>query len=149
MIWIGLVVALALFALVWAGPGLRRWYRAITAERARELFVLQRERLERTFAELAQSAARARGEEWGIPKFGEEVSFARRVRSSEIIAFVDFDPNASRSDGASVENGSTAIFHYHQGQWGTSGRALIGMTRGEALSHFGSEYHSITFSSGE
>lgn len=129
---------------------LKRIYREITAERAHELFQLQREMLEAKFFELARSAGNPRGAVWSDCEFESESSFARHQRSGEIVSFVEitvhFAPAPAKdSEFVGSNRQATAVFHYHHGQWGTGGRTLFDMSPTEALEHFGEEYENISF----
>ena len=147
-----MIAGLVVLALViWLTfPYLRRVYREVTAERAHELFQLQREMLEAKFVELARSAGNPRGALWADCEFESDCYFARHLHKGEIVAFIEvtvhFAPAETKdSEFVGSNRQATAVFHYHHGQWGTGGRTLFDMTPSEALEHFGELYEAISF----
>ena len=90
-------VAAILFLLAWRP--LRRWGREVQLERARELFALQRERLEAKFFDLAARGGKPRGLRWKNIDWENEVVFARdRIEdgASHVAAAGDEDADHGR-----------------------------------------------------
>ena len=138
--------------LVWLGyRPLRKIYREIEVERARELFSLQRERLEAKFIDLAGSSGKPRGFTWENCEFADAVRFARDRQTGQLGAFVEVSIRIAPRAGALAKHNAsteqprhaTAVFHYQHGQWGTGGRALLNMNPDEAISHFQTQYESL------
>lgn len=148
--WVGLVVVLLIGIVAVIFLPARRLYQEIKAERARELFQLQREMLEAKFFELARLVGNPKGATWSECDFENEAALARQTRTGELVAFVEMTVRFTAapptdSDIVGTARQATAIFHYHHGQWGTSGRTLFDMTPQEAIEHFSSEYRPIDF----
>lgn len=130
---------------------LRRLLREIEFERARELFLLQRERLEAKFFHLASSSGKPKGLTWDDCDFQSAVSFVRDKSTGQLSAFVEVTIRFSAVLGGGMEDvaavgnlrNATAVFHYQHGQWGTGGRALFNMNPREAIQHFQAQYEPI------
>lgn len=144
-------VAFLLAALAACIRPLRRLFREVEIEKARELFTLQRERLEAKFVDLASAAGKPKGLAWENCDFHSLVCFARDRSTGQLSAFVEVTISFSAVEGGGMEQveavtekrHATAVFHYHHGQWGTSGRALFNMTPKEAISHFQAQYEPV------
>lgn len=140
-----------LLAVVIAARPIRRLAREIQFERARELFTLQRERLEAKFVQLASSTGRPKGLLWDTCDFQSPICFVREKRSGQLSAFVEVTIRFSAIEGGGMEHvaavserrAATAVFHYHHGQWGTGGRVLFNMNPKEAIDHFQAQYEAI------
>ena len=91
MLWLwltlGVIVALAVVVAFGWRP-LRRLGGAIQVERARELFFLERERIESGFIAAAAATGKPRGLRWKDCSFDDEVEFARDRQSRQLIALV-------------------------------------------------------------
>lgn len=148
---LGLLIVVGLGALLYQPA--RRFLRAINAERGHELFQLQREMLEAKFVELARSTGNPRGARWADCDFEGDPRFARNVRSGELVAFMEvtvhFETPDEHIDSSSEIIGNnrqaTAVFHFHHGQWGTSGRTLFDMSPEEAIEHYSNQYEPLAF----
>jgi hypothetical protein len=144
------VVAFLLLGLIVAKP-IRRLSREIQFERARELFSLQRERLEAKFVQLASSTGKPKGLHWEQCEFHSPVCFVRDKMTGQLSAFVGVNIRFSAVRGGTMEHvpavgerrEATAVFHYHHGQWGTGGRVLFNMNPKEAIDHFQAQYEPI------
>jgi hypothetical protein len=154
--WQGLVIVAGaagflLAAAVACIRPLRRLYREVEIEKARELFALQRERLEAKFVDLAAATGKPKGLAWENCDFHSLVCFARDRSSGQLSAFVEVTISFSAIEGGGMEQveavsdkrRATAVFHYQHGQWGTSGRALFNMTPKEAIRHFQAQYEPV------
>ena len=150
--WIvgGAVVVVAIGAV--CRRPIRRIIREIEAERARELFHLQRERLEAKFHDLAKMAGKPKGLRWEACEFHSSVSFVRERTTGQLTAFAEVTIRFSAIEGEGMEEveavknlrHASAVFHYHKGQWGTGGRALFNMNPEEAAHHFQDQYEPIS-----
>ncbi|MCS6977693.1 MAG: hypothetical protein NZM31_11900 [Gemmatales bacterium] len=149
---IPLLAGLGFVAVFLAWKPLRNWFREVQAERARELFTLQRERLEAKFLEAANASGKPRGLRWADCDWASEVRYVRDRRSGEIFALVEvavrFEaiPDGPMEDWPAVRDirQATGVFFFHKGQWHTHGRALFNMTPDQAVNHFGGQYESLS-----
>lgn len=150
-VWIVAGIAgLLILALTLYRP-LKRMMRDIEFERARELFSLQRERLEAKFYDLASSTGKPKGLRWEECDFHSAVSFARDKTTGQLSAFAEVTIRFSAIEGGGMEEveavgnlrHATAVFHYHKGQWGTGGRTLFNMNPREAIDHFQAQFEAI------
>lgn len=130
---------------------IRRFWRDVEGERAKELFHLQRERLEAKFFELARLSGKPKDMIWEECDFADPAIFMRDRKTNQLSALVGVTIRFSAVAGGRMENvaavrnlrDATAVFHYHRGQWGTGGRALLNMTPTEALTHFEQQYEPL------
>ncbi len=140
-------VALALF---WRP--LRTFGQEIRLERARELFKLQRERLEAKFFTAAAGSGRTRGLRWKDCQWGQEFEFVRERRTGEIVALVGVTIQFEAVEGGDMEGlpavenlrNASAVFFFHRGHWMTVGKAVFNMNPHEAVEHFKNQYERIT-----
>src|SRR5260370_17040139 len=86
--WLAILVLAAIAALALAWRPLRRLGGEIQEERARELFFLQRERLEAHFLPAASATGKPRGLRWKECAFEPAVVFARDRSSRQCVALV-------------------------------------------------------------
>ena len=114
--WWALVIAAALVAgavyKLWRP--LRRWGHEVQAERAQELFRLQRERLELLFMPAAAASGKPRGLRWVDCSFEDEVLFARDRETREFVALVGV---TIRFDAVKGSGGLVAIALPKKGGW--------------------------------
>lgn len=115
---------------------LRRPFREICEEihfeRARELFRLQRERLEARFlSRLDQHDPEARLH-WDDAHWHDSVHWARDRKTRRLVALVGvhFDPPPFTDDPPTF---ATAIFEYRRGEWTTDGHGFDEIRPDEAL----------------
>jgi hypothetical protein len=144
-LWLIPFAGLLLFVLVW------RFYRLgreIQAERARESFRLQHERLERIFLETASSSGLPRGLRWLSCVFGAEIEFAREKQTGRVVALVAATIEFEAIEGGDMEGlpavplprQGTAVLRFVRGEWSTSGRLVFNLSPNETAQHFASEY---------
>src|SRR5690349_4282818 len=92
MEWLWLAAAVLLVLAVVAGVALwrplRRLGHEIQVERARELFVLQRERLEAKFVTAASAAGTPRGLRWKDCSFENDLELARDRQTRKLVALI-------------------------------------------------------------
>ena len=142
----GVLVAVVVALLLWRP--LRSFGKAVQIERARELFKLQRERLEARFLAAAAATGKPRGLRWKDCQFESDVTFVRDKKSGEIAALVGVNvsfealPGSDMEDNPNVDNlrNASAVFFFHHGHWNTVGKAVFNMNPGEALEHFKNQY---------
>ena len=148
--WVaGLVVAAVLAALLWRR--LRSFGRQVQAERAQEMFKLQRERLEAEFLRAAAATGKPRGLRWRECQWEPAVEFVRERRSGQIAALVGVTVRFEAVAGGDMEGvpavndlkNASAVFFFHRGQWHTVGKALFNKNPDEAVEHFKNQYERI------
>lgn len=149
--WIAAAVIMGVIALA---LGLRSWRylhafgKEVQLERARELFKLQRERLEMQFMKAAAATGKPRGLRWKDCDWDNEVEFVRERRSGQIAALVgvtiQFEaiPGSDMEDLPAVDNLriASAVFFFQAGHWLTVGKAIFNLSPHEAVVHFGNQY---------
>jgi hypothetical protein len=146
----GSVVIVAIVGISARRP-LRSFGRAVQLERARELFVLQRERLEAEFFRTAATTGKPRGLLWKELQWETSVEFARERSTGQLAALIPVTIRFEAvADGdmegvAAVDNlrNASAVFFFHRGHWLTVGKAIFNMNPGEAIAHFKNQYESI------
>ena len=153
-IWPWLIAPLALLgiaALVVMGRRLRTFGREVGAERARELFRLQRERLEAGFLQAAAATGKPRGLRWVDCQWENGVIFVRDRQAGQIAALVGVTIQFEAIEGGDMEGvaavgnlrNASAVFFFHRGHWQTVGKAVFNMNPDEALKHFHNQYEQI------
>jgi hypothetical protein len=150
--WIvAMVVVIGMGALFLAWRPLRKLGGAIQIERARELFVLQRELLEPKFLAAAAATGKPRGLRWQECIFYGEATFARDRQSRQLVALVPVTIQFEAVEGSDMEGlpavnnqrNASAVFFFHGGKWLTAGKAVFNMNPVEALLHFRNQYEAI------
>jgi hypothetical protein len=145
----GIVVGVAIIFGFWRP--LRRLGHNIQAERAQELFRLQRERLELSFLPAAAATGKPRGLRWVDCSFDDEVVFARDRNSRELLALVGVTIRFEAIEGSDMEGlaavgnlrNASAVFYFHKGRWNTAGKAVFNLNPAEAVEHFHTRYERI------
>jgi hypothetical protein len=154
MVWLWVVLGLAVVGVVAVLLGWRRLRalgRAIQFERARELFHLQRERLEADFVRAAAGTGKPRGLRWKACEWGQDLAFARERRSGQLAALADVTIQFEAVEGGDMEGlpavgnlrNATAVFFFYRGQWMTVGKAVFNMNPDEAIAHFRNQYERV------
>lgn len=149
-IWTLAIVA-GLAALIFGLRWLYRFNRAVQAERARELFRLQRERLETLFMQAAVESGKPRGLIWKHCDWEDRVTFARERQSGQIAALVGVTIQFEAVVGGDMEGlpavgnlrNASAVFFFHKGHWSTVGKAVFNMNPDEAMNHFQNQYEVL------
>ena len=155
MDWIWLVGAVLLAALVLAGLAwrpLRCFGREVQVERARELFRLQRERIEGQFLTAAQATGKPRGLRWMECQLEVTLELARDRQTGQIVGLVPATIRFEAIEGSDMEGhdavanlrAASAVFFFERGQWRSAGKAVFNMGPDEALRHFKNQYERIT-----
>lgn len=152
-VWVGLgIVLLTVAALALGWRPLRKMGRAIQLERARELFTLQRERLEAMFISAASATGKPRGLRWKDCDFENDLELARDRQSGQLLALVPVTISFEAIEGGDMEGvaavgnlrNASAVFFFQRGQWLTVGKAVFNMNPDEALEHFKNQYERVT-----
>jgi hypothetical protein len=151
-IWwvLGLALVIVVVALVVWRP-LSILGREIHIERVRELFRLQREKLEAQFLREAQASGKPRGLRWLDCQFDSDVQFARDRSTRQIVALVGVTIQFEAIEGSDMEGlpavgnlrNASAVFFFQRGHWLTAGKAVFNMNPGEAVERFKAQYEPI------
>ena len=150
-IWgIGIGVAVLLAVALTAIPLAKRW-RKREAQRAVRQFRQTRERLEAKFIDLAQALGKPRGLKWMDCDWLSAVTFARDRQSGLITAFAGINIRFEAIEGGDMEDvaavgtlrDAVAVFHYHNGHWGTGGKALFNMNAEEAITRLTAQFEAV------
>jgi len=145
-----LVIAiLALVIVIWRP--LRSFGKEMQIERARELFKLQRERLEAQFLKAAAATGKPRGLRWKDCQWDDAVEFVRERSSGQIAALVAVTIQFEAIEGSDMEGlpavgnlrNASAVFFFQKGHWLTVGKAVFNMNPDEALAHFKNQYERV------
>lgn len=154
-LWVWLAAA---GAIVLAGLAARYFWRPLHSfgrevqfGRARELFALQRERLEAQFFTAAAGTGMPRGLRWKNCDFDGSFELARDRHSGQIIALLPVTIQFEAVEGGDMEGlpavgnlrNASAVFFFERGQWRTAGKAVFNMNPDEALAHFRSQYERL------
>jgi hypothetical protein len=143
------VIGLLIFTFAWRRL---RWLGAeIQAARARELFVLQRERLEVRFVSAASATGKPRGLLWRECQFEDELVLARERRTGQLVALVPVTIEFEAIEGSDMEGlpavgnlrNASAVFYFQRGQWLTAGKAVFNLNPIEVIQHFQNQYEHI------
>jgi hypothetical protein len=151
MLWLWLIplILIILLLLVWRPL---HWFgREVQTERARELFSLQRERLEAKFLTAAAATGKPRGLRWKGCDWANSVEFARERRTGQLAALVGVTIQFEAIEGSDMEGlpavgnlrDASAVFFFHRGQWHTVGKAIFNMGPTEAIRHFQNQYEHV------
>ena len=151
-VWvIGIVAALLTGFIVFAVPLAARWQRR-DARQAIFLFRQRRKHLETRFFEMARSAGKPRGLRWLGCDWFDDVTFARDKNSGLLTAFVAINIRFEAIQGGEMEGvaavdtvrDAVAVFHFHQGSWGTGGKALFNMNPQDALLKLVAQFEPVS-----
>src|SRR5262245_15857561 len=154
MVWMGVVAGAFVIGGVAAGllwRPLRSFGQEVQIGRARELFALQRERLEGQFFTAASATGKPRGLRWKRCEFDGAAQYARDKHSGQIIALLPVTIQFEAIEGGDMEGvaavsnlrNASAVFFFDRGQWQTVGKAVFNMNPAEALAHFHNQYERI------
>ena len=130
---------------------LRTFGRAVNVARARELFKLQRERLEAQFLDAAAKTGKPRGLRWVECQWDDAVTFVRERQSRQIAALIGVTIQFEAIPGGDMEGlpavgnlrNASAVFFFHRGHWHTVGKAVFNMNPDEAAQHFHNQYELL------
>jgi len=153
--WPWLIPPLAIVAGVVAvllGRRLRLFGREVKAVRARELFKLQRERLEAQFLGAAAKTGKPRGLRWIDCQWEDGVAFVRERQTGQFAALIGVTIQFEAIPGSDMEGlpavgnlrNASAVFFFHGGHWQTVGKAVFNMNPDEAVRHFQNQYERLT-----
>jgi hypothetical protein len=154
MVWFWVLLAVVLLGLVVLLLGwrpLRSLGKEIQVERARELFVLQRERLEAKFVTAASATGKPRGLRWKDCSFERDIELARDRKTSQLVALVPVTIAFEAIEGSDMEGlpavgnlrNASAVFYFQGGQWLTAGKAVFNLNPAEVIQHFKNQYEHV------
>jgi hypothetical protein len=146
------VVAVAVSMLLVLGKPLLTWARKKEFSTARERFRGQREQLEARFFDLASVAGKPRDLRWVDCEWLDTVTFARDLTTNQLAAFAAVNISFEAVEGGDMEDveavgtvrDAAAVFHYHNGHWGTGGRALFNMNPEDAISRLQGQFEALS-----
>jgi hypothetical protein len=154
MVWLWVALGIALVAIVlilsiWRPLG--RWGKEIQVERARELFRLQRERLEANFMSAAARTGKPRGLRWKDCDFEDAIELARERETGRLVALVSVAIQFEAVEGSDMEGlpavgnlrNASAVFYFECGQWLTGGKAVFNLNPAEVIEHFKNQYEHV------
>jgi hypothetical protein len=151
-LWIALAVVVALLIgllLMWRP--LHSLGKGIQIERARELFVLQRERLEARFVTAAAATGKPRGLRWKDCAFENMLELARERKTGQLVALVPVTIQFEAIEGSDMEGlpavgnlrNASAVFYFQRGHWLTDGKAVFNLNPVEVIEHFQGQYERL------
>jgi len=152
MLWLWLIpLILLIVVLIFSWRHLRIFGREVQAERAQELFALQRERLEAKFLDAAAASGKPRGLRWKACDWSGPLAFARERRTGHLAALAGVTIQFEAVEGGDMEGlpavgtlrDASAIFFFHRGQWHTVGKAIFNMNPAMAIEHFKNQYEPV------
>jgi hypothetical protein len=150
-IWVAIGAVVGAIALWLCWRPMRRLGGAIQVERAREHFLLERQRIQARFIDAAAATGKPRGLRWKETTFDDVVEFARDRQSQQLIALVSVTIQFEAIEGSDMEGlpavgnlrNASAVFFFDGGQWLTAGKAVFNMNPSEAIEHFQPRYEPL------
>jgi len=142
------VGGLVLLLVAWWASGFGR---QVHVERARELFRLQRKRLQELFLQSARKSEKPRGLRWIGCEFTGEPELARDRSSRGLVAFVPVAIEFAAVEGSDMEGlpavaqpkHASALFSFVRGEWISTGKAVFNLAPQQAIRQFGKQYEAI------
>ena len=151
-LWIVAVAILVVgLVLLLIRKRLRSFGRVVQVEKARELFSLQRSRLEDLFLKSASASGKPRGLRWTGCTFEVDLALARERATGELLALVPVTIQFEAIEGGDMEGveavgnlrNASAVFFYQRGHWHTTGRAVFNLNPLEVIEHFKTRYEKV------
>jgi len=150
--WWILAITLGAVVLAWlVGRSFRTFGREMRTERARELFRLQRERLEAHFMQAAAATGKPRGLRWKDCQWDNQLEFVRDRETGDLAALVGVTISFEAIEGGDMEGvaavgnlrHASAVFVFQKDHWATGGKALFNMFPSEAIEKLEGQYERI------
>ena len=149
--WIVPIVVVLAAAGYFGWRRMRAFGKEVAAERARELFKLQRERLEAQFLTAAAATGKPRGLRWKDCQWDDTVEFVRERQTRQIHALLGVTIAFEAIVGSDMENlpavgnlrNASAVFVFAAGKWTTNGKAVFNLNPDEAVKHFQAQYEKL------
>jgi len=150
-VWWLVLLGLSLLGFLFAAIPLAAMWQRREARRAIQLFHQRREMLEAKFFDLAQSIGKPRGLKWIECEWFDDVTFGRDKTTGLLTAFVGVNIRFEAIEGGDMEDvaavstvrDAAALFHFHQGSWGTGGKALFNMNPQDALEKLVAQFEPV------
>src|SRR5207247_10546449 len=148
MIWLWLIPVIVLIVLAFSWRHVRFFGREVQAERAQELFALQREGLEAKCLDAAAASGKQRALRWKACDWDGPVAFARERRTGHLAALAGVTIQFEAVEGGDMEGlpavgtlrDASAVFFFHRGQRHTVGRVICNMNRAMPTEPFKKQY---------
>jgi hypothetical protein len=142
------IAGLVLFLGAW---WLYRLGREVQAERARESFRLQKERLEALVLKAAAATGKPRGLRWVSCRFNDDFTLVRDKATRRLAALIPvtvvFDPvpggDMEDVEAATQPRQATAVLHFRRGEWVSDGQTLFNVTPADALRLHSRDYDPV------
>ena len=149
--WIPVAVLAVLVVAYLIWRPLRSFGKEVQLARARELFKLQRERLEAHFFKAASSTGKPRGLRWKECQWEDGVEFVRERKTGQIAALVGVTISFEAIEGGDMEGvaavgnlrNASGVFFFQNGQWLTVGKAVFNLNPNEVVERFGEQYERV------
>jgi hypothetical protein len=114
-------------------------------------FQQERMRLELLFFQAASVSGKPRGLRWRECQWSDLIEWVRDKQTGQMLAFVGVTISFEAIEGGDMEGieavgnlrNASAVFHFQDGQWQTSGRAIFNLNPDEALEHFKNGYERM------
>lgn len=150
-LWIAVAIAVAAGIAWFVWRRLHSFGSQVAIERVRELFKLQRERLEAQFLQVAAATGKPRGLRWKECQWEDPVEFAREKATGQVHALAGVTIAFEAIEGSDMEGlpavgnlrNASAVFVFRDGRWQTNGRAVFNMNPDEAIQHLHAQYERI------
>ena len=144
-------ITIVLFVCALFAPKFLMWQRKQELRRAVQEFRVRRETLEAKFYDLAINLGKPRGLTWKTCEWKEPVTFARDRTTGLLTAFASVEISFEAIEGGGMEDvdavgdirDASAVFHYHDGRWGTGGKALFNMNPHLAAEKLQEQYQPV------
>jgi hypothetical protein len=142
------VVGLVLFLGAW---WMYRLGREVQAERARESFRLQKERLEELVLKAAAATGKPRGLRWVSCRFNDDFTLVRDKSTRRLAALIPVTVLFHPEPGGDMEGvpaateprQATAVLHFRRGQWVSDGQTLFNVTPADAIRLHARDFDSL------
>lgn len=134
-----------------AARPLAAWMQRREVRHAQGSFHAQRDSLQAHFLELASRGGKPRGLIWKKCDWQPAVRFARDRQSRQLTALAGVEIHFEAVAGGDMEDvaavgtirDASAVFHYHDGAWGTGGRALFNMNPDGAMERLSAQFEAV------
>jgi len=154
--WYWLLLAGVILVAIFVAYRSRGMWREIQAERIRESFQLQHERLEAMFQEQALKNTSPRGLRWVSCPFTSDAVFTRMRTCRSLAALVGVTVTFEAIEGGDMEGlpavpvprSGSAVMFFRRGEWSTAGRVIFNLSPAEAVRLLPGEFEPIMSSSG-
>ncbi len=131
---LGVILLIVLGIWLFWRPIMNLW-QDVQIEKAKELFSLERERLEARFFDQAAQSGKPRGLRWKSIEWNDDVVFVRDRETGDLLALVGVTVYFEPIEGEALEDNpnattprdATAVFQFTRRNWASTGRVLFNM----------------------